>query len=370
MRSLPTVRRLIFNVHLSIALMAGVFMVILGATGGIMAFESELDRLLHPHLSYVKPGGTLLTLQEIGDAVARKFPSEPVVAFLPSVSSDLSSEVVLPRGIVCVNQYTGEILGVRTRGQTFLGVARELHLRLAGGVVGRNIMKWSGVAVIFSLASGVYLWWPRKRMRIRGNWRRHGFWFDLHNSLGILSLVPLLILSVTGTAIGFEDRVESLIGKLSGASRVPASEFATRRAAAAGAAVITPDEAVAFAKAFMPGAIPNRVQMPAYGGVYRVSLLNPNETIASGQNMIAIDQYSGSVISSTRSTDLLLEKRILATTEAVHTGEIFGMPSKIIMWLASLLLPVQVISGLLMWLRRNNVIPIPNPLSQKGATGA
>jgi uncharacterized iron-regulated membrane protein len=369
MTSLPTPRRLIFNVHLSIALMAGAFILILGATGSVMAFEPELDRLLHPHLSYVNPGATVLTLQEIGNAVSQKFPNEPIVAFLPSVSPDLVSEVVLPRGIVSVNQYTGEVLGVRTRGQTFLGTARALHLRLATGDVGRDIMKWSGVAMLLSLASGVYLWWPVQRVRIRGNWRRRGFWFDLHNSLGILSFLPLLMLAVTGTAIGFEDQVVSLIGKLTGASAVRASEFATRREAAPGAAVITPDEAVAVAKAFMPGAIPNRVQMPAYGGVYRVNLLNPNERIAGGQNMIAIDPYSGSVVSSTRSADLLLGKRILATTEAIHTGEIFGMPSKIIMWLASLMLPVQVISGLLMWLRRNNVIPIANPLSQKGASG-
>ena len=43
-------RRLIFNLHLYLALVAGVFVVILGLTGSIMAFDTELDHLFHPSL--------------------------------------------------------------------------------------------------------------------------------------------------------------------------------------------------------------------------------------------------------------------------------------------------------------------------------
>ena len=50
-------RKLILNMHLVIALTAGAFMVILGVTGSIMEFAPELDRLLHPQMSYVTPGG-------------------------------------------------------------------------------------------------------------------------------------------------------------------------------------------------------------------------------------------------------------------------------------------------------------------------
>lgn len=39
-------RKVIFSLHLYLALIAGVFVVILGVTGGIMAFEPELDHVL------------------------------------------------------------------------------------------------------------------------------------------------------------------------------------------------------------------------------------------------------------------------------------------------------------------------------------
>jgi uncharacterized iron-regulated membrane protein len=348
-------RRLILYVHLAVALIAGAFIALLGVTGSIMAFEPELDRLFHPHLSYVSSGPKVLTLQEIGDAVSRKFDGEPIVAYLPSESPNLSSEVVLPRGIVCVNQYTGEVLGVRARGQTALGFARALHIRLASGDVGRTIMKWSGPATLVSLASGLYLWWPGKRIRIR-NWRSKGFWFDLHNSTGVFFFLPLFVLAVTGTVIGFEDQAAMLLNKLSGRTEVR-REVVAQREAAPGAAVITADQAVAIALAQMPGTIAYRVQMPRYGGAYRVSLEYPRDRVTGGRNLIAIDQYAGSVISSTRSSELSVGERILATNESIHTGEILGVPTKILMWLTSVVAPVQVISGLLVWWRRRNTAP-------------
>jgi uncharacterized iron-regulated membrane protein len=112
------VRRLILKLHLWLAMIAGAFMVILGITGSVIAFEPELDRLFHPHLSRVKPGGTTLSLVEIGEAASKKYGSEPVVAYLPSSSPDVPAEVILSSGVVSVNQYTGEVLGLRTRGQT------------------------------------------------------------------------------------------------------------------------------------------------------------------------------------------------------------------------------------------------------------
>jgi uncharacterized iron-regulated membrane protein len=340
---------------LSIALAAGAFLVILGVTGSILSFEPELDRLFHSDLSYVSPRGRVLTLQEIGDAVSRVFAGEPIVAYLPSTSPGISAQVVLPRGIVYVNQYTGEVLGVRTRGQTFLGLVRALHTRLGAGDIGRSVLKWSGVAILILLASGSYLWWPAKRVRIRGGWRRPGFWFDVHNSVGILSLLPLLVLAATGTAIGFEDQAESLLEKVTGSAPDRAVQWAAPQEPATGAVPITPDQAVVIACAAIPGTIAVRVQMPRYGGVYRVSLENPRGGIAGEDNMVAIDPNSGNVLSSVRSNDLSSAKRILAENEAIHTGGRWGMPSKLLACLASVVVPVQMISGILVWLHRRKV---------------
>lgn len=64
-------RKLILNIHLAIGIVAGVFVTLLGVTGGILAFEPELDRISHRDISYVKPGGRAFSLTEIGNAISQ-----------------------------------------------------------------------------------------------------------------------------------------------------------------------------------------------------------------------------------------------------------------------------------------------------------
>jgi uncharacterized iron-regulated membrane protein len=346
------VRGLILKIHLMLGLIAGAFLALLGVTGSILAFEPELDRLLHSDVSYVTPGERFLSLTEIGESVSRTYRGEAIVAFLPSTSPRFPAQVVMSRGIVSVNQYTGAVLGVRTRGQTFFGWVRALHVRLAVGDIGRNALRWSAVAMLFSIFSGLYLWWPIKRVGIRGSWMHGRFWSDLHNSVGIFSLLPWLVLAVTGTVIGFEDQMAKLLDKLTGATPIRADRGVVRSEAAVGATEITPDQAVAVASARLPGAVPSRVQMPRYGGVYIVSLEFPDHRIAGGSNSFSIDPWSGEIIAADLSMGLTTRERLLAMDQEIHTGEVLGIPGRVMVALAGIFLPLQILTGLVIWLRR------------------
>jgi uncharacterized iron-regulated membrane protein len=352
------VRRLILKIHLVIGLIAGAFMVLLGITGSIMAFEPELDELLHRDLSYVNAIGRVLSLADIAAAVSRNYGDEPIIAFLPATSPHVPVQVITSRGIVAVNQYTGVVLGVRTRGQTLLGFVRALHVRLASGDIGKAILRWSAVAMLFSLISGVYLWWPGKRTRIRGPWWSKGFWYDLHNAIGIFSLVPFLVLAGTGTVLGFEDGVAFLLDKIANPPALEAHPQAGRLQAKAHGLQLTPDQAVEIACALVPGALPYRVQMPRYGGRYQVSLVKAGNRVLGQRNSVSIDPWSGEVLSASLETDLSVREKVLAWNEAIHTGTALGMTSRIVVAAASILLPVQAVSGLLIWLRRRKLIEL------------
>lgn len=348
--------RLILQIHLALGLIAGAFIALLGVTGSILALEPEIDRLLHSDVSYVSPGGKALSLVEIGESASRKYGGEPVVAFVPSSSPHFPAQVVMSRGIVSVNQYTGEVLGIRTRGRTFFGFVRSIHVRLGTGDVGRNILRLSTAAMLLSIVSGLYLWWPLKRVRIRAPWSSGGFWFDLHNSVGILALVPWLVLGLTGTVIGFEDQVTAVLDRVAGSSPAHANQSLMRSEPEPGATEITPDQAVAIACAQLPGAVPSRVQMPRYGGIYVVRLEYAGHRIAGGGNSFSIDPWSGKIVSADLAAGLTTRERLIAINEAIHTGDGFGISGRVIVALAGLILPVQAASGILMWLRRGRIM--------------
>jgi uncharacterized iron-regulated membrane protein len=278
------------------------------------------------------------------------------VAYLPSKSPEIPTLVILSRGIVSVNQYTAEILGVRTRGESFLGVIRALHVRLAMGDLGRVILQWSSLALLVSLLSGLYLWWPLKRMRIGGARWSARFWYDLHSSIGFFSLIPVLLLAGTGVVMGFENEFTLLIDRVSNSQPVRQSPFAVASTSQTVAAEITPDQALAIAMAQVPGALPYRVQMPRYGGFYVVALEYPENRVTGERNFISVDPANGRIVSLKLSSDLKFRERFFAFNGTIHTGSFWGMPSKIIAALASILLPVQGLSGLLIWLRRKGLL--------------
>ena len=70
--------------------------------------------------------------------------------------------------------------------------------------------------------------------------------------------------------------------------------------------------------------------------------------------MVGLDPY-GNVLSLIRSSDLSRGDRILAINEAIHTGAFLGMPSRLGVWMASTMISLQALSGLLMWLYRSKI---------------
>jgi uncharacterized iron-regulated membrane protein len=345
-------RKLLLNLHLYLALGAGVFVIILGVTGAIMAFEPEIDHLMHRRLSYVTPHGRVLSLAEIGAVVEKAFPGERIGGYVLPTDRGLSYSVALRRGPVAVNQYTGEVLGIRQGGPDFLSRVHQLHLRLlwqSRADPGKKIMSWVGVVILFLLLSGLYLWWPLKRLRIARGAPGFRFWFDLHNSVGMVSFLFLFILSLSGVMIGFEESTVPMFYRWTG------SEPSQRPAPAPpppGARPIGPDEAIEIARQAIPGATPFQINVPGPRAAYQIRSRFPEDLTPGGRSAVIVDRYTGKVLFAEGSRTAPGGARIVIQNRAIHTGDIFGIPSKTVMCLACLTMVAQAVSGVCMWWRR------------------
>lgn len=257
-------RKLIVRLHLIVALVGGIFIIIQGLTGSIMAFEPELSRLQHWRFTHVTPHGTPLTLEEIGNTLRRASPNQDINGYFLSDRPDLSYAVMSEGQLVFVDQYSGQVLGTINRGMDFLGFVHQLHLRLGlldkGREFGATTVRWSALAALFLLVSGAYLWWPSKRFGIGGSARTAKFWFDLHNSFGIVSLLFVLLLVATGLVISFEAQTTPFLYRISHSH--PPRWPRLQVAAVPGQVPITRDQALATARATVPEAIPLLITVP------------------------------------------------------------------------------------------------------------
>ena len=355
-------RKVLFNLHLYVALIVGLFVVILSVTGAIVAFGPELDAFFNPKLFHVEPQNTPpLPFQTLAGIVSQKFGEKVNTLRLPD-APDHSYSAAVAHGAtqVFLNGYTGEILGTRSP-KTFLAKTLQFHKRLAAAPgkgwpqTGNKIVAIACWAMLFLLLSGLYLWWPYQRFSVKWSGSLRRVMFDLHNASGIYASVFLLILTITGLMVSYDEEVTEYLYKVTDTKPIVRSLPSTP---VAGATPITPEQAVEIAKKELAGASPITVTEPtAPKGSYNITMHFPEDHTGRGglgRSWISIDQYSGKVLVAQNSRTAPGPTRTRMINRAIHTGDIFGVPSRLIAGLSSLVVLVQAVSGVIMWLKRKN----------------
>lgn len=357
-------RKLIFNLHLYTALVAGLFLVILGVTGSIMAFEPELDVLFNPSLFKVQPGPKPLPVSDVLGALRTAYPHHKFGTLILPPSPDRSYYTGIRNTQIFINGYTGKIIGTRSL-PTPLGVIHQLHLHLLlPREMGSNIVAIASIALLWLVISGIYLWWPLKRFNVKWGASLRRIAFDLHSTTGIYSAVFLFVLALTGVCVHFDSALETQLNKVAhvaGPARILPSTIQQV------VTPVTPDSAIQTAEAALPGTKPNILMLPAGPkGSYRVNLYYP-EDLTGNRSWAIIDQYSGKLLFVESSRTAVFGTKAAIENRAIHTGQIYGYPTKILMSLSSLMLVIQVITGYFMWWKKLRTVKTRESRSQSEA---
>ncbi len=113
-----------------------------------------------------------------------------------------------------------------------------------------------------------------------------------------------------------------------------------------------PEQALTVAQALLPKFAPSRMQMPAYGGTYKISMVEHHFIRSDVERVVTIDPYSGMPLFVSSAADLSFPHRLFAMNEEVHTGDAFGVVGRTLMALAGIMVLPQAVSGLMMWWKR------------------
>jgi len=356
-----TARTVLLKIHLVLGLATAIFLVVLGLTGSVMAFEGDIDRWMHPSLWYVKVRPTPMPEGELIGTVQRRFAPARVAAVTMPQQPNLAQAMQLTdRSTVTVDPYDGSVLGRVTgpsQTQQVLGAIHQIHLRLATtprswmAPTGKVIVSYAGLALCLLVPTGLMLWWRTKRASLRWNVSWFLRCFDAHHVIGLYAGLFLWTAAFTGILIGF-DSGEKAIYSLTHSSR-PTFARPPPSIPIAGATAITVDQALTVARAAMPAASVDSLSLPlnpkdAFNIVMRV----PEETSGAAHSSVAVDQYSGKVL---QLRDFLTDSpgyRWIRFNRSLHTGDIWGLPGHLLTSLSSLLLVAMVFTGLIIWWKK------------------
>ena len=357
-------RNLLLKVHLYLGLVAAVFLVILGVTGAIIAFETDIDHWVHRSLWYVETRPRMLPEEDLVRAVQERFAPARVTAIQIWRQHDLVQVMQMSdRAAVYINPYDGAIRGRTTgqnRTQRTLGMIHQVHLRLAPdprsmptfSAVGKKIISFAGLFLVVLVPTGVILWWRTRRASIKwgGSWFR--ICFDAHHMIGIYAALFLFIIAVTGVMIGF-DFGEEAVYSLTHSAPPVFREKQPQSTLAPGAKPIGADRAAEIARGAMPEASVAVIQLPANPkGAYNVQMRVPEETSEAVHSYVVVDQFSGQVLKVKNFKTDSMGYRVIRFNRSIHTGDVMGTPTHILMSLSSLLLVAMVITGVVIWWKK------------------
>ncbi len=367
-----SIRKVIFWTHLTFGVTAGVLILLMSATGALLAFAPQIQRLADRHARIVAPpapDAARLGPDELFAKVREARPGASLDGISWEEDRTVAATVTLGRESIYVNPYTAEIVGAPVQGvRNFFRTVTDWHRSLGMQGEKRNTARmFTGAAnlAFFGLAlSGITIWWPRTWTRahlrpaaifqsgLRGKSRD----WNWHNVVGFWMWPVLLILTSTGVVLSYS-WANNLLYTLTGSPlpmQGPAPAQSPREAASVPA--VEPkslNELWKRADAQAPGWRMMQMRIPAKAGDPVVFILRESGTWSEFQrSQLLLDRATGEVVRWEPYAGLSAGRRLRTWFRFSHTGEMGGIVGQLLAGLACVGGMLLVYTGISLALRR------------------
>ncbi|WP_367065895.1 PepSY domain-containing protein [Oryzisolibacter sp. LB2S] len=351
-------------VHKWSSLVCTVFMLLLCITGLPLIFHHELGHLLGteveaPAMPADTPRVSLDRVLEVARAehpdrvvqFASQSDDDPHLWFVtmtptPAPTDDFRSVVIDAR--------TGAVLGQPRFDQGFMWVMFKLHVDLFAGLAGKLFLGFMGLLLLVAIVSGAVLYSPFMRKLDFGTVRRERTtrlkWLDLHNLLGVVTLVWLFVVGGTGMINTWADllikywqydQLSGLLAPYQGQPTVPVAERASVQQGLDVALAQAPDTQLSFI------AFPGTAFSSPH---HHTFFLRGSEAFTSRLlQPVLIDAQTNAV---TAAPHLPWYLTALLVSQPLHFGDYGGRIMQIVWAVLDILSIIVLGSGLYLWLAK------------------
>lgn len=358
-----TIRRW-FLVHKWTSLVSMLFLLLLCVTGLPLIFHEEIDHALGysseaPALPGAERDASIDAM--IADAKARQ-PGD-VMQFVVRDSHEPNAWFIRlgesPNGaITAYDMYdarTGDLLNQYPLEEGVMNVVLRLHIDMFAGLPGTLFLGFMGVLLVASIFSGAVLYAPFMNKLAFGTVRRDRSarlkWLDMHNVVGIVTMVWLLVVGGTGVVNALSTPIFA---------QWQTTELAEMTAPYQGRERVTRTGSVDAAVAAARTAVPEmELSFMAFPGN---AFASPHHFVAFMQGRdpltsrliepVLIDAVTAEVLEVGRMPWYV---SALMLSQPLHFGDYGGMPLKILWAALTVLSIVVLVSGLVLWLKRRKV---------------
>lgn len=383
------------SIHLYLSLVAGIIIFCSCLTGTILVFEDEIEHALHTERYFVQPQKQRLPMSQLvfnaikevpkaklsnvkvyADAertveIGLIIPEKKAEAELekrsgerrndeePAMKGKKPEEGGRPNLTAFVNPYTGKVTGQFDRRKSFFSTVEMLHRFLLAGKnsIGNKLVGFSTLFFLLILLTGIVLWWPKNkkimRQRLRYKWSggRKRLIHDLHIVTGFYTSLFLLVIVLTGLIMTFS-WANKLLYAVTGSKPVLEQPKPPVSVYQEGTKPLSIYEVSANLNQNIEDAVSYTIRLPRdSSATFAINIL-PKGVAEMATDTYFVDQYSGKVVSVQKFTDKNAGQRARAFVKPIHTGSVYGLPTKILSFTICLLSLIFPVTGVIMWLNR------------------
>jgi uncharacterized iron-regulated membrane protein len=349
-------------VHKWTSLISMLFLLMLCITGLPLIFHHEIDHLLHDEVepAQLSEGTPHANLDRVLAAAMeratgkvphfviwdRHEPDIVLVSVGPTIESDPSKN-----RFVRVDARTAAFLDMPEFESRLTYIFFRLHTDMYAGLPGKLFLGLMGILFVVAIISGIVLYPPWMRRLDFGTVRNRGRllrWLDVHNLVGVVTIVWALVVGFTGVINTWADLVIKIwqFGQL-------AEMTAAYKDAPVPDKLGSIHAAVDRARAEMPDMTPSFVAFPGSilsGKQHYAVFMRGNTPLTSRTLRPAIVHATTGELTDSR--DLPWYVTTLLVSQPLHFGDYGGMPLKIVWTLLDILTIVVLVTGLYLWWAR------------------
>ena len=374
-------RSLLFWTHLLAGTVAGVVILIMSATGVVLALKPQILKAIDRDVRTVAVDGRApLAVSHVLATARASLPGEAITSV--AVERDPSAAVALTAGTRTIysDPYTAGVLGAASPGPVaFFRSVENWHRWLAvpaeNRATGRAITGACNLAFLVLALSGCYLWWPhawtlhhtRAILAFRRTSTGKARDFNWHNVIGFWCLVPIAVMTTSGVVMSYP-WANALLYRIT-RSELPAP--AGGRAGPAGstgggaargetagpaldsATLDAIDRAWARAQATVPEWKTITLRVPARAGApFAFTIVDGASWNPMARSQLTLDATTGEVRQWQPYAGQSLGQRARGWMRFGHTGELFGLTGQIVAGVACAGGTVLVWTGVSLAVRR------------------
>jgi uncharacterized iron-regulated membrane protein len=361
-----TFRKFMNDVHLWLGLGSGIILFLVCFSGTMLVFEKVIEAVFAEDFK-VEAGGNAIPVGRLAENLQSK--GEVAGVSISNNEKDpyefrVKTSPEDRRGTTFfVDPYTGETLKAPESSLHgfFMSMFRLHRWLLMDTAIGRPIVGVATIIFFFLAVSGIVLWFPKKwkwrnfkpgfKIKFSAKWKRINH--DLHNTLGFYSCIFLVIMILTGLCWSFEwyrEAGSQVLGtKIFGNRGGPKIESQ---------ADFDPSEVLTIAGIYEVASKElnysgtTSISFPSSEkGVYQIRKYDESNWSPVISDQLVLDR-DGEVLQKEIFKEKPLNVQVASLIKPLHTGEIFGMFSKIIYFIACLIATSLPVTGTIIWLNK------------------